>query len=62
MSSIQDQTGINPGFLRRKLFRIGGVTLAGLTLGVVPRGKAASPATDPPGMGCRSIEKQVYVA
>jgi len=62
MSSIQDQTGIEPGFIRRDLFKIGGVTLAGLTLGVVPRGEAATPATDPPGMGCRAVEKQVYVA
>jgi hypothetical protein len=62
MSSIQDRTGIDPGFIRRDLFKIGGVTLAGLTLGVVPRGEAASPATDPPGMGCRAVEKQVYVA
>src|SRR5215217_8803993 len=33
-----------------------------LTLGIVSRGEAASPATDPPGMGCRAVEKQVYVA
>src|SRR3954471_19648227 len=62
MSSIQDQTGIDPGFLRRDPFRIGGVTLAGLTLGIVPRVETTTPATDPPGMGCRAVEKQVYVA
>jgi hypothetical protein len=62
MSGIQDGTGIDPGFLRRDLFKVGGVTLAGLTLGAVPRAEAASPATDPPGMGCRAVDKQVFVA
>jgi hypothetical protein len=60
--SIEDQTGINPGLVRRDLFRIGGVTLAGLSLRLVPGAKAASPATDPPGAGCRAVEKQVFVA
>src|SRR5215212_8202213 len=60
--TIEDETGIDLGLIRRDLFRIGGVTLAGLSLGVLPRAEAASPATDPPGQGCRAVEKQVYVA
>src|SRR5687768_9664124 len=50
------------GVMRRDLFRLGGITLAGLTLGLLPKAEAASPATDPPGMGCRAVDKQVYVA
>jgi hypothetical protein len=60
--TIEDETGIDPGLIRRELFRMGGVTLAGLSLAVFPSAQAASPATDPPGQGCRAIEKQVYVA
>ena len=56
-----DADGLS-GVIRRDLFRIGGVTLAGLTLGVLSKAEAASPATDPPGMGCRAVDKQVYVA
>lgn len=55
-------TGVDPGMIRRDLFRIGGITLTGLTLGLAPSAEAASPATDPPGQGCRAVEKQVYVA
>jgi hypothetical protein len=50
------------GVMRRDVFRFGAITLAGLTLGVLPKAEAASPATDPPGMGCRAVDKQVYVA
>ena len=60
--TIEDETGIDPGLIRRELFRIGGVTLAGLSLGAFARAEAASPATDPPGQGCRAVEKQVFVA
>lgn len=60
--SMEDETGFDPGLLRRELFRIGGWTVAGLTLAAVPSAEAASPATDPPGQGCRAVEKQVYVA
>ena len=60
--TIEEETGIDPSLIRRDLFRIGGVTLAGLSLGVFPSARAASPTTDPPGQGCRAVEKQVYVA
>lgn len=61
-TTVQHETSIDPGLLRRDLFRVGGVTLAGLSLGILPSAEAASPATDPPGTGCRAVEKQVYVA
>jgi hypothetical protein len=65
MSTAEDNRSPNGGettVMRRDLFRFGGITLAGLSLGTLPRAEAASPATDPPGMGCRAVDKQVYVA
>jgi hypothetical protein len=40
MSSIDEENGINPGWIRRDLFRIGGAALAGTTLAVMPRTEA----------------------
>jgi hypothetical protein len=60
--TIEHETGVDPGLMRRDLFRVGGITLAGITLGVLPTAHAASPSTDAPGTGCRAVEKQVYVA
>lgn len=60
--TIEDETGIDPGLMRRDLFKVGGITLAGITLGVMRGAEAATPATDPPGQGCRAVEKQVFVA
>src|SRR5919199_1849470 len=59
---IEDETGIDPGLLRRHLFRIGGMTVAGLTLAAISKTEAASLATDPPGMGCRAVDKPTVVA
>ena len=60
--TVEDETGIDPGLIRRDFFRIGGVSLAGLTLAAWPTAEAASPATDPPGMGCRAVDKPTIVA
>src|SRR5215208_5979215 len=59
--TIENENAGDPGLMRRDLFRVGGVTLAGITLGmgIMPSAEAA---TDAAGMGCRAVEKQVYVA
>ena len=44
----EEELGADPALVRRDLFRIGGVALAGITLGVMPRTEArAQGAVDP---------------